>query len=160
VFYGVKPDEGAALGEGGVHLDPKDYHKKMAEKDAVIVDVRNHYEADIGKFNKQEKVGGAKYIDPKMRKSTDFKEWLSKEETKKQLAGKQVLMYCTGGVRCERASQIIKSEIGDSVKGVFQLKGGIEKYMMEFPGDKMSRQLLACCLLRNLKWAGKRQADV
>lgn len=42
-------------------------------------------------------------------------------------------MYCTGGVRCERASQIIKQELGDTVKDVFQLKGGIEKYMQEFP---------------------------
>jgi predicted sulfurtransferase len=42
-------------------------------------------------------------------------------------------MYCTGGVRCERASQFLLGQMGDRVKGVFQLQGGIEKYMMEFP---------------------------
>jgi len=68
-----------------------------------------------------------------MRKSTDFTAWLSKEETKKELEGKQVLMYCTGGVRCERASVLVKAELGETVKGVYQLQGGIEKYLQEFP---------------------------
>lgn len=133
VFYGVGEQE-APLTKGGVHLNPKDYHKKMEEDNAVIIDVRNSYEADIGKFVGQEGKGGAEYIDPKMRKSTDFKAWLGKEETKEKLKGKQVLMYCTGGVRCERASALLKTTYGDShVDGVYQLEGGIEKYMMEFP---------------------------
>lgn len=100
----------------------------------MIIDVRNSYEADIGKFIGQEGKGGAEYIGPKMRKSTDFKAWLGKEETKEKLKGKQVMMYCTGGVRCERASALLKTTYGDDhVDGVFQLEGGIEKYMMEFP---------------------------
>lgn len=78
-------------------------------------------------------MGGAECIVPGMRKSTDFPAWLASEDTKKKLAGKEVLMYCTGGVRCERASALLKREVGDSVRGVFQLQGGIEKYMQEFP---------------------------
>ena len=105
----------------------------MKEKDTVIIDVRNSYEAAIGRFQKQESEGGARWVDPKMRKSTDFMPWLSKEETKKELEGKQVLMYCTGGVRCERASILVKHQLGDAVKGVYQLQGGIEKYLQEFP---------------------------
>lgn len=42
-------------------------------------------------------------------------------------------MYCTGGVRCERASALVKREIGDEVNGVFQLQGGVEKYLQTFP---------------------------
>jgi len=72
-------------------------------------------------------------MDPKMRKSTDFTAWLSKAETKQELQGKQVLMYCTGGVRCERASVLVKAELGNAVKGVYQLQGGIEKYLQTFP---------------------------
>ena len=41
-------------------------------------------------------------------------------------------MFCTGGVRCERASAYLKKQMGDQVDGVFQLKGGIERYMKEF----------------------------
>ena len=42
-------------------------------------------------------------------------------------------MYCTGGIRCERASAYLKKEMGDDVEGVYQLKGGIERYLTAFP---------------------------
>tara|TARA_B110000971_G_scaffold216118_1_gene250653 strand:- start:270 stop:839 length:570 start_codon:yes stop_codon:yes gene_type:complete len=62
VFYAG--DTTAISIEGGVHLEPKDFHEKLKSKNAVVIDVRNHYEADIGRFDKQ----GATYIDPMMRK--------------------------------------------------------------------------------------------
>jgi len=68
-----------------------------------------------------------------MRKSTDFTQWLQKPETKQQLQGKQVLLYCTGGVRCERASAYLNQSMGEQVKGVYQLQGGIERYLQAFP---------------------------
>jgi predicted sulfurtransferase len=136
VFYGVGEHD-APLDAGGVHLDPKDYHEKMKQPNTVIIDVRNSYEADIGKFTGQNDGAatgtGATYIDPKMRKSTDFKQWLEKPETREQLTGKTVMMYCTGGVRCERASALLKTQMAEAVPEVYQLQGGIEKYMQEFP---------------------------
>ena len=155
--------------KGGVHLDAADYHEMLKRNDAVVIDVRNHYEAAIGRFDGQMAAskeqgegggGGATYIDPKMRKSTDFTSWLAEEETKQKLEGKTVMMvsnlldyllrllctyysasnnlffqnqFCTGGIRCERASAYLNSQIGNKVKGVFQLKGGIERYLKEFP---------------------------
>jgi hypothetical protein len=83
------------LSRVGRHLEPEEYHKKIQEKDTVIIDVRNHYEAAIGHFKPPE--GGAELVDPMMRKSTEFPCWLDKPETKEKLRGKQVLMYCTGG---------------------------------------------------------------
>jgi predicted sulfurtransferase len=83
---------------------------------------------------------GPQWIDPKMRKSTEFPAWLDKDETKEMMKGKQVLMYCTGGIRCERASALLKYKIETdpavkdlNIKGVFQLQGGIDKYFKEFP---------------------------
>ena len=131
VFYGINEDT-VPLEKGGIHLPPEEFHKKMQSKEAVIIDVRNHYEADIGRFDKQTKIDGAEYIDPKMRKSTDFPIWLTKPETKATLEGKEVLMYCTGGVRCERASALLNKVMGDEVKGVYQLHGGIEKYLQKY----------------------------
>ena len=93
VNYGLAGMKAPSLNMSGVHLEPKDYHKKMTEDETVIIDVRNHYEANIGKF--QPPKNGAKYIDPMMRKSTEFPVWLDKPETKEMLKGKQVLMYCT-----------------------------------------------------------------
>ena len=124
--------------KGGQHLEPKEYHAKVCEKDTVIIDVRNHYEAAIGKF--QPPSTGATYIDPLIRKSTEFPLWLDKPSTKEMLRGKQVLMYCTGGVRCERASALLSTKMeveADTkalgIKGVFQLQGGIDKYFREYP---------------------------
>jgi predicted sulfurtransferase len=63
-----------------------------------------------------------------MRVSTEFPMWA--KENIDSLRDKQVLMYCTGGIRCERASALIRSLGHDNV---FQLKGGIHKYLEEFP---------------------------
>ena len=138
VNYGLAGERAPNINMTGVHLEPKDYHKKMTEDETVIIDVRNHYEAAIGKFNPP--TNGAKYIDPMMRKSTEFPVWLDKPETKEMLKGKQVLMYCTGGVRCERASALLRTKIETEedtkalgIKGVFQLQGGIDKYFRDFP---------------------------
>lgn len=79
-----------------------------------------------------QQVGGAELLIPDMRKSTDFPAWIEKEETKEKLAGKNVLMYCTGGVRCERASALLKTKYGSSIQDIYQLKGGIEKYLQEY----------------------------
>jgi len=144
-------------GAGGIHLDAKEYHKMLQQENTVVIDVRNHYEALLGRFDGQMKQqeslskdsqrksenndssttnnnggSGAKYIDPKMRKSTDFKSWLATPETKKQLNNKTVLMYCTGGIRCERASAYLKSQMGNEVEGIYQLKGGIERYLKTY----------------------------
>lgn len=136
VNYGLDGEKAPPIDYTGVHLEPRDYHKKLAEDNTVVIDVRNHYEAAIGRFDPS----GAEYLDPMMRKSTEFPLWLDRKETKEKLKGKQVLMYCTGGVRCERASALLKfkmekdpeiKELG--IKGVFQLQGGIDKYFKEFP---------------------------
>ena len=163
-----KVDDNGGGGEknikGGIHLNAQQYHEMLKQKDAVVIDVRNHYEAAIGRFDGQmdgddgddvkdnakvegsadddrsaaaadpgSKGGGAAYIDPKMRKSTDFSSWLAEPETKRKLEGKTVMMFCTGGIRCERASAYLNSQMGSDVKGVYQLQGGVERYLQAFP---------------------------
>jgi len=175
VFYGFSQQD-APLNKGGIHLDAHQYHQMLSQDNTVVIDVRNHYETILGRFDGQKQqqleqqqaqaqaqaqaqseqhskpiqqhenktkilhhnkdkysTGGAQYIDPLMRKSTDFPSWLQKDETKEKLRGKKVLMYCTGGVRCERASAYLKHQMGDDVDGVYQLKGGIERYLQAFP---------------------------
>jgi len=130
VFYGVNNEESLNDVTDDIHhLCPQDFHQKLESKnkDIVVIDVRNAYESVIGRFSGQIKTGGAKLIDPMMRKSTDFPKWLEKDSTKEDLKNKEVLMYCTGGVRCEKASALLRREMGDSVKGIYQLQGGIEK---------------------------------
>ena len=124
VNYGIGVDGAPSVTKGGVHLDPLDYHNKLHEDNTVVIDVRNSYEADIGRFAP---INGAEYIDPKMRVSTEFPSWLN--ENIENLKKKQVLMYCTGGIRCERASALVRA-MGH--ENVFQLKGGIHNYITEY----------------------------
>jgi predicted sulfurtransferase len=146
VFYGID-EKKAPLTKGGTHVAAKEFHQLLERESTVVIDVRNHYEAAIGRFDGQAQKGQDKqedganedtkemaaYLDPKMRKSTDFPRWLAKNETQQQLKDKTVLMYCTGGVRCERASAYLNSQMGDSVKGIYQLQGGIEGYFKQYP---------------------------
>jgi predicted sulfurtransferase len=137
VNYGLQGSKAPPLHDyHGTHLEPADYHLKMAQTDTVMIDVRNHYEAQIGRFAPPT----ADWVDPGMRKSTEFPVWLDDPETQRKLAGKQVLMYCTGGIRCERASALLKYKMDQDpavqalqIKGVYQLQGGIDKYFKEFP---------------------------
>jgi predicted sulfurtransferase len=146
----------------GTHLEPMLYHEKIAQANTVIIDVRNHYEATIGHFepppsasatatggsdstnaqhdNGDDEKNPPVWLNPKMRKSTEFPAWLDDPATQQQLQGKQVLMYCTGGIRCERASALLKYKMATdpatqqlNIQGVYQLQGGIDKYFKEFP---------------------------
>ena len=121
----------------GTHLSPKEFHEKLASNnnDTVVLDVRNAYESEIGRFGGQEAQGGANLIRIPMRKSTDFPKWLNDNETKKTLENKKILMYCTGGVRCERASALLAQEMGNKVQEICQLEGGIEKYLQTYDVD-------------------------
>ena len=99
----------------------------MKGDNAVMVDVRNYNESLIGRFNPPGGSGGltsaSKVLDPKMRKSTEFPQWV--QDHYDQLQGKKVLMYCTGGIRCEKASAYFKHK---GFKKLFQLEGGIIEY--------------------------------
>lgn len=118
----------------GKHLEATDYHTQMQQKDTVIIDVRNAYESDIGHFQPPE--GGAELLDPKMRTSQDFPKWLNAPATKEKLKNKTVMMYCTGGIRCERATallnQITDAEEDFKTKDVVMVRGGIERYLKTF----------------------------
>ena len=118
----------------------------LKRNDAVVIDVRNHYEAAIGRFdgqmmesdtkwssNSSEEQqsggsggGGATYIDPKMRKSTDFIHHVASRRGNEAKTGGEDShdVLHTGGIWCERASTYLNSQIGNKVNGVFQLKGG------------------------------------
>ena len=104
----------------GVHLKPIDFHRSIKEKDSVIVDMRNYYESEVGRFKNA--------IIPNAHFS---KELLPK--VAKILIGnedKKVHLYCTGGIRCEKASSYLKEK---GFKNVFHLKGGILKYLETIP---------------------------
>ena len=121
----------------GKHLEAIDYHKQMEQKDTVIIDVRNKYESDIGHFQPPE--NGAELLLPPVRNSNEFPKWFNDPSVKKKLHNKTVMMYCTGGIRCERATALLnqmtaaEEDGGFKTKEVVMARGGIERYIKTFP---------------------------
>lgn len=92
----------------------------------VLVDVRNSYETAIGRFE----VPGVATLDPQTATFRDFDAWLDAPSTRAALQGRDVLMYCTGGVRCERATQALRSRLPAQDRGrVAHLEGGVVAYL-------------------------------
>jgi predicted sulfurtransferase len=132
----------------GTHLSPFDFHAALVRSgqtgtsssvgvgssaraavgaaETVLIDVRNGYEHAIGRF---EPPPGVKLFLPPVRTFSEFPAYF--DSIQDELRGKTVLMYCTGGVRCERASAYVR-EKGDGFSDVFQLDGGIQRYMEAF----------------------------
>ncbi len=99
----------------GTHLSPQEFYEAMQEENTVLIDARNDYETDLGRFK------GA--ICPDLGNFRDFPEWL--DENAELLKDKKILTYCTGGIRCEKFSGFIKQSGYDEV---YQLDGGIVNY--------------------------------
>lgn len=95
--------------------------------DTIVIDVRNHKECQIGSF------APGISIDPKTKTFAQFPKWVKDNSTSNTLTNKKILLYCTGGIRCEKASVYIRELVPEN-KGVYHLKGGIHKYLEEFGG--------------------------
>jgi len=99
----------------GIHLNAKAFNELIAKPDTVLVDMRNHYESEVGHFEKA--------ILPDVDTFRDSLPIV--EEILKPHMDKHIVMYCTGGIRCEKASAWFKHQ---GFKNVYQLEGGIIKY--------------------------------
>lgn len=112
---GIDPVAGA-----GRHVAPRDWNALIADPDTVVIDTRNDYEVALGSFR------GA--TDPQTASFREFPGWADRHA--EGLRGRKVAMFCTGGIRCEKATAYMRS-IG--VEEVFHLKGGILKYLEDVP---------------------------
>ena len=96
-----------------MHLNATEFNKILSEKGTYCIDMRNHYESEIGHF-----VGAITPDVDSFKESINFID--KKLENEKR--NKKILLYCTGGIRCEKASAYLKFK---GFKNVFQLDGGI-----------------------------------
>lgn len=104
------------------HLSPEEWKKAIEEDpDIVLLDVRNRYESAAGKFENA--------IACDIENFRDLPDYLPRLE---ELKDRKVLMYCTGGIRCEKASALLRSR---GFKEVYQLHGGIMTYQQEFGNE-------------------------
>ena len=110
--------------ESGTYVDPKDWNNLISQEDVIVIDARNEYEVSMGQF------AGA--IDPKTDTFRQFPNWAD-QLNRDSDTPKKVAMYCTGGIRCEKASSYMKTLGFDEV---FHLKGGILKYLEVIPEEE------------------------
>ena len=112
----------------GVHLNAKNFNKLLDDSSTVLVDMRNHYESEIGHFNNA--------ITPDV---DTFRESLPiiEEDLKEHKEDKNLVMYCTGGIRCEKASAYFKHK---GFKNVYQLEGGIIEYARQVESEGLENK--------------------
>jgi UPF0176 protein len=107
----------------GTYVAPKDWNALISDPDTIVIDTRNDYETAIGIFK------GA--VDPQTKTFREFPDWV-KNNTGLHNKPK-IAMYCTGGIRCEKATAFMKEQGFDEV---YHLKGGILKYLEEVPAEE------------------------
>ena len=101
----------------GEYVDPLDWNQLITDDDVLVLDTRNTYEVSIGSFE------GA--IQPETTNFREFPEWAETEGSKLP-KDKKIAMFCTGGIRCEKASSLLKDK---GFEKVYHLKGGILNYL-------------------------------
>lgn len=111
----------------GAYVAPEDWNDLIARDDVVTIDTRNDYEVAIGTFD------GA--VDPETASFGEFPDWWQANAAR--FEGKKIAMFCTGGIRCEKATNYL---LGQGVEDVFHLKGGILKYLEEVPETQTAWQ--------------------
>ena len=111
----------------GTYVDSYDWNKILKDKNTLIIDTRNYYEISIGTFQNS--------INPNTRNFREFPKWIDNnlDDQIKKKDIKNIAMFCTGGIRCEKATSLLKKK---GYKNVFHLRGGILKYLQEVPCDQ------------------------
>lgn len=100
----------------GTFVKPINWNNFIENDDVILVDTRNDYESEIGSFKKS--------ITPKTKSFCEFPDWIKKN--KESIKNKKIALFCTGGVRCEKASAFLLKE---GYKNIYQLDGGIINYL-------------------------------
>jgi len=102
----------------GRYVKPEDWNELISDPNVVVIDTRNKYETKIGSFQNA--------LDPETSSFREFPDWVKKFKNSKENSNKKIAMFCTGGIRCEKASSLMKEE---GFEDVYHLQGGILKYL-------------------------------
>ena len=102
----------------GEYVQPEDWNSLISQDDVLVLDTRNTYEFSIGTFEKS--------IQPETTNFREFPDWLEGLESSGVDKNNKVAMFCTGGIRCEKASSLMRAK---GFKNIYHLQGGILNYM-------------------------------
>ena len=113
--------------DAGTYIDSFNWNKLIEDKNTIVIDTRNHYEVSIGSFKKS--------INPNTENFSEFPKWVD-DNLENHLGNKKyknIAMFCTGGIRCEKATSLLKKK---GYKNIYHLKGGILKYLEDIPEEE------------------------
>ena len=113
----------------GTYIEPEEWDAFISEKEVITIDTRNDFEVNLGTFEGS--------VNPQTLSFHEFSKWW--KDKSKVLKNKKIAMFCTGGIRCEKATSFLKTE---GVDEVYHLKGGILNYFDKVgnsPDIKMER---------------------
>ena len=113
----------------GTYIEPEEWDTFISEKEVITIDTRNDFEVNLGTFEGS--------VNPKTKSFHEFSRWW--KDKSKTFKNKKIAMFCTGGIRCEKATSFLKAE---GVEEVYHLRGGILNYL-----DKVRK-------LSTSKWKG------
>ena len=99
----------------GTYIEPEEWDTFISEKEVITIDTRNDFEVNLGTFEGS--------VNPKTKSFHEFSRWW--KDKSKKFKNKKIAMFCTGGIRCEKATSFLKAE---GVEEVYHLKGGILNY--------------------------------
>ena len=128
VAYNVPEDE-YNMSQVGAHLNASEFNKALESPDTVVVDMRNYYESEVGHFHNA--------ILPDVERSQEL--LLEVKKLLQNNEDKEVLLYCTGGIRCEKASSYL---LHHGFKDVKQLKGGIIQYAQDVKTENINSKFI------------------
>jgi UPF0176 protein len=123
-------DKSFDVTDKGVHLKAKEFNEIMSNDDTILIDMRNHYESEIGHFK------GA--VTPDVDTFRDSLPLIT-EDIKGHEEDRNIVMYCTGGIRCEKASAYFKHK---GFKKVYQLEGGIIEYVRQIKEEELENKFI------------------
>ncbi|WP_040380515.1 rhodanese-related sulfurtransferase [Deinococcus aquatilis] len=109
--------------EAGQYVTPAEWNALLQDPDVLVIDTRNRYEVKAGTFQ------GA--VNPEIDSFREFPAWA--EEQLRGQEGKKIAMFCTGGIRCEKSTSLLRQR---GFTDVLHLQGGILKYLEEVPADQ------------------------
>ena len=115
------------LKDTGTYIDSAKWNKVIKNQNTILIDTRNHYEVTIGTFKNS--------INPNTRNFSEFPKWVD-DHLESKIEDKEatnIAMFCTGGIRCEKATSLLKKK---GYKNIYHLQGGILQYLDDIPKEK------------------------
>ncbi|MDC3147318.1 rhodanese-related sulfurtransferase [Prochlorococcus sp. AH-716-I09] len=113
--------------DNGTYIDSINWNKLLKNQNTIVIDTRNHYEVSIGTFKNS--------INPNTKNFSEFPKWVD-DHLESHLENKDstnIAMFCTGGIRCEKATSLLKKK---GYKNIYHLQGGILQYLDDITEEK------------------------